>query len=67
MGGITQWKHYKQNYLATSLIMVALFLTTLLFEIFRDSESWWFSLFFLTIGIVIIPIGNYFSWKKKFK
>lgn len=67
MREVTQWNHYKQNYLGTTLIFIFLFGITLFFEILRDSKVWWFSFIFLIIGVVIIPIANYFSWKKKFK
>ena len=64
---MTQWEHFKKNYLGTTVIFIALFLATLMFERIRQSETWWFSFFFLSIGVIVIPLGNYFSWKKKFK
>lgn len=64
---MTQWEHFKKNYLGTTVIFIALFLATLIFERIRQSETWWFSFFFLSIGVIVIPLGNYFSWKKKFK
>jgi len=67
MSKMTQWEHFKKNYLGTTVIFIALFLATLIFERIRQSETWWFSFFFLSIGVIVIPLGNYFSWKKKFK
>jgi len=65
MNNLTQWEHFKKNYLLTSLVIVVMFTIVLLFEIARGSEAWWISFFFL-IPVVALVIGNYFSWNKKF-
>lgn len=62
----TSWDHFKKNYMWTAIILFGLFTTSLIMEIVRNSSEWWFSFFFLFIGGVILPIGNYLSWKKKF-
>jgi len=67
MSNITQWQHFKKNYLGTFIFLMALFVASLVLEIIRSSETWWFSFFFFIIGAVILPIGNYLSWKKKFR
>jgi hypothetical protein len=63
---MTQFEHFKQNYLGTLGVLVASFVLVLVMEIIRDSDTWWMSFFFLGIA-ASLPIGNYFSWKKKFK
>jgi hypothetical protein len=65
MNKITQWEHFKKNYLLTALVLIIMFTIVLLFEIARESEYWWISLFFL-VPVIILPVGNYVSWKKKF-
>lgn len=67
MNNITQWQHFKKNYMGTFIFMMVLFVTALILEISRDSDTWYLSFFFFIIGAVILPIGNYLSWKKKFK
>lgn len=62
----TCWDHFEKNYMWTTIIFIGLFLTTMIMEIMRGSDEWWYSFFFLIIGVVVIPIGNYLSWKKKF-
>lgn len=62
----TSWDHFKTNYKWTSLILIGLFTTSLIMELVRGSSEWWFSFFFLFLGVVVLPIGNYLSWKKKF-
>ena len=62
---MTQWEHFKANYIKVSVFMILIFILALSFEIVRNSEDWWFSFFFLFLGVVVLPIGNYFSWKKK--
>jgi hypothetical protein len=66
MKKMTQFEHFKQNYLGTLCVLVASFIIVLVMEIIRDSDTWWMSFFFLGIA-ASLPIGNYFSWKKKFK
>lgn len=65
MSNITQWQHFKKNYLGTSLFLIGAFIVSLIMEIVRDSNTWWISFVFLFIATVIIPIANYFSWRKK--
>jgi uncharacterized membrane protein YczE len=48
------------------IVFVFAFILTFVLEIYRGSEFWWVSFFFLIIGVVVIPIGNYMSWNKKF-
>lgn len=62
---MTFWKHFKQNYLGTSLWMLGLLLISL-FTIHEPIVSWVVPLFF-TLIILVLMVGNYFSWKKKFK
>lgn len=62
----TQWDHFNKNYKWTAIFMILAFIITLSMELIRESELWWISFFFLFIGIVVLPIGNYISWKKKF-
>jgi CDP-diglyceride synthetase len=66
INNMTQFEHFKKNYLGTLCIFVASFFIVLTMEIIRESETWWISFFFLGIA-ASLPIGNYFSWKKKFK
>lgn len=65
MEEITQWEHYKlNNYLALTILFV-LFSILMVIEI--ENEAKWISIFPFLIGTVVIPVGNYLSWKKKFK
>lgn len=65
MSNLTQWQHFKKNYMWTSLFLICVSFISLGMELYRESNEWWLSLVFLFIAIVIVPIGNYFSWRKK--
>jgi len=62
----TSLDHFKKNYMWTAIGLIGLFLVTLIMEISRNSSEWYYSFFFLSIAVVVLPIGNYVSWKKKF-
>jgi len=65
MKNITQWQHFKKNhYLSLSLIFV---LGSFWMAYDIEDEVKWISIIVFLIGAVVIPLGNYFSWKKKFK
>ena len=64
---LTQWEHFKQNYVGTSMFLLALFLLVLTLELVRGSSEWWIAFVFLGLAIIVLPLGNYISWKKKYK
>lgn len=66
MKNITQWEHFKKNYLNTFAVLIAMFITVLILEIVRNSETWGISFFFLGLALSLF-VGNYYSWKKKLK
>ena len=59
----TQWKHFKQNYLWPFIFINGIGVISLVMELFRGSDAWWMSMFFFIIGSVVLPLGNYLSWK----
>jgi len=61
---LSQWEHFKKNYMWPMVCVLGIFVTSLIMSIIRD-DVWQFSFFFLGIALVF-PIGNYFSWKKKY-
>lgn len=63
---MTQWKHFKENYLGSFIFCIVLFLGILTIELIIGSNDWRLSFIFLLVAL-IFPVGNYFSWKKKFK
>ena len=66
MGKLTQWQHFKENYLNTAVILITAFALSLILDIIRgEDEMWWLSFIFLFIAVVVLPIGNYISWRKK--
>ncbi len=65
MKNLTQWQHFKKNYLITSVVFTGMFILSITLSLIRFDNLWWFSFFFLILAWVIIPIGNYFSWKSK--
>ena len=64
MSNMTRWEHFKKNYIWASVILSTMFVVSLIMSIVRD-DIWQFSFFFLFL-IVVLVIGNHFSWKKKF-
>ena len=61
---LTVWGHMKKNnyhWLALGFILGGSFM---LYDI--EPEVKWISIFPFLIGVVVIPLGNYFSWKSKF-
>jgi len=56
-------KFFIKNGLGTTGFMLVLFVTSMIMSIYRD-DTWELSFVFLGIAI-IVPIGIYFSWKKK--
>jgi len=62
MKNITQWQHYKKNYLVVTVLFVAMAIIGF-FTV--EPEIWYVPIVFLFIGLVLIPIGNYLSWKGK--
>ena len=62
MKNITQWQHLKKNYLAVMIFFIGMAITA---YIIVEPEIWWAPIPFLTIALIIIPIGNYISWKNK--
>ena len=63
---MTQWQHFEENYLGAFLVCVIISLGVLIRELILGSSDWKISILFFMIA-TILPIGNYFSWKKKFK
>lgn len=61
---ITQFAHFKRNYMWPTIILLAMFVTSLIMSSIRGTELG-FSFIFLGLA-AIFPIGNYFSWKKKY-
>jgi hypothetical protein len=57
---ITQWEHFKKNYL---LISVGFVLASFWMYYDVEAENKWLAIFPFIVGAVIIPIGNYLSWK----
>ena len=62
---MTQWQHFKKNYLWTFIAINLIGLTTLIMSLVRVDGEWCYSLFFFAIAWIAIPIGNYLSWRKK--
>ena len=60
---MSYWKFFVKNGLGTTVFMLALFVTSLILSIYRE-DAWGLSFIFLGIG-AIVPVGVYFSWKKK--
>ena len=61
MKNITQWQHFKKNYLAISIGMIVF---SIVIAANIEPESKWVAILVLLIGVVIVPVGNYLSWKK---
>lgn len=59
---ITQWQHFVRNYLFASIMFIGIS-AWMYYSI--EQEMKWFSIVPLIIGVVVIPVGNYLSWKKK--
>lgn len=62
MKNITQWQHLKKNYLWTMILFIGLAIVA---YFTTEPEIWWLPIPFLVIGLIIIPIGNYLSWRSK--
>ena len=62
MEKITQWNHFKRNYLWTSLFFMV-FGGAIIAN--SDPVSKYLAIPILVIGAVVIPVGNYYSWRKK--
>ena len=60
----TQWKHYVKNYLGVSIFMFVMSMLAL-FTI-ENNYKWLMFSFFFIIYAIIIPIGSYLSYKKKY-
>ena len=62
MEQITQWEHFKRNYLWVSLGFLvfggAIWANS-------DPASKYLAIPILVIGSIVVPIGNYYSWRKK--
>jgi len=58
----TQWEHFKRNYLWTS-IGIIIFSAVIFINI--ESEMKWLALPMFLIGSVVIPVGNYLSWRNR--
>jgi hypothetical protein len=64
MGNLTEWQHYKKNYLAISIV----FVVGGIFAGFTiEQNAMFLSFVMIIIGAVVIPIGNRMSYKSKFK
>lgn len=62
MKNITQWEHFKRNYLAIMIFFIGLGVLAIFTA---EPDIWWMPIPFFLIAFIIIPIGNYFSWKSK--
>lgn len=62
MKNISQWQHLKKNYLA---LMIFMFGMGILALFTMEPNIKWVSVFFFVISLVVIPVGNYLSWKSK--
>jgi len=64
MKEITQWNHFKRNYLFFSIAFCILGAIIILYagDVYK-----WTGLIHIGIGVIVFPVGNYLSWKKKFK
>jgi len=61
---MTQWKHFKDNYLYQTIFMLLMLVASILL---LDGRARLFASILYTIVIVLLIVGNYISWKKKFK
>ena len=64
MKNLTQWQHFKKNYLNAAIFLTVLFLLSLSLSLSREDELWYLSFMFL-IPVVVLFIGNYLSWRRK--
>ena len=62
MKNITQFEHLKKNYLAIMIFFIGMAIVAY-FTV--EPEIWWAPIPFLVIALIIIPIGNYISWRNK--
>ena len=61
---MTQFEFFLKNSLSPFIFALILFGGSLVIELYLGSKEWYFSFIFLFIAVIIIPIANYFSWKR---
>ena len=61
MKKITQWEHFVKNCLPVAILLIAMSFIAF-WTVDEPKYVWLFPLF---LALVVLPIGNYFSWKKK--
>lgn len=64
-GKFTSWDHFMKNYKWAALFILVLFVWSLVATLNSGVGGWGYSFIFLGLGVVLV-IGNYISWKKKF-